>query len=133
MIVIISTLCSNRVTSSRTCKSLMGTCVLRMALLHTHATVFRSSGGVTSQLFPPVCEFGILSDVSHPKPYTVIVGGSKSSKAFHIMGCMKVCVSDVLVCYRIGWRQLDFSWAYPITGRDSKESEHIQIIVWDRR
>ena len=31
------------------------------------------------------------------------------------------------------WRQLDFSWAYPFTGRYSKESEHIQIIIWDRR
>ena len=39
----------------------------------------------------------------------------------------------LLVCCKIGWRQLDFSWAYPFIERDSKESEHIQIIMWDRR
>ena len=36
------------------------------------------------------------------------------------------------VC-KIGWRQVDFPWAYQFTGRDSKESERIQIIIWDRR
>ena len=103
-----------------------------MAWLHTHATVFCSSGEVTCQPFPPVRGFGILSGVSHHKSYTVIVGGSMSKKAFHSMDCMKVCLYDLLVCCRIGWRQLDFSWAYPFIERDSKESEHIQIIIWDR-
>ena len=34
-----------------------------------------------------------------------------------------------VVCCKIGWRQLHFSWAYPLTGRDStgKESKHIKI------
>ena len=50
-----------------------------------------------------------------------------SPKAFHTYR------TYVLVCCKIGWRQVDFSWAYPFTGRDSKESEHIQIISWDRR
>ena len=85
-----------------------------------------SFGGVTCQPFPPVRGFGILSGVSHHKSYTVIVGGSMSPKAFPIR-------TYVLVCCKIGWRQVDFSWAYPFTGRDSKESEHIQIIIWDRR
>ena len=33
---------------------------------------------------------GSASDVSHPKSYTVIVGGSESSKAFHNMGCVQM-------------------------------------------
>ena len=48
------------------------------------------------------------------------------------MNCMKVCLQDVLACCKIGWRQLDFSSAYPFTGIDSKESR-VQIIMWDRR
>ena len=42
------------------------------------------------QPFPPVRGFGILSGVSRHKSYTVIVGGSMSSKAFHSMGFMKL-------------------------------------------
>ena len=50
-----------------------------------------------------------------------------SSKAFHSMGCMQ----DMWPCCKIGWRQLHFSWAYPLTGRDStgKESKHIKIFA----
>ena len=48
-----------------------------------------------------------------------------SPKAFHVR-------IGLLVWCKIGWRQLDFSWTYPFTGRYSKESEHIQIIIWDR-
>ena len=44
------------------------------------------------------------------------------------MGCMLLYLWDVyLVCCKIDWRQLDFSWAYTFTERDSKESEDIQI------
>ena len=39
----------------------------------------------------------------------------------------------ILVCCKIGWRQVGFSWEYPFTGRYSKESEHFKIIIWDRR
>ena len=61
-----------------------------------------------------------------------------SPKAFHSIDSMKVCLyviglRGLLVCCKIGWRQLIFSCAYPLTGRDSKESEQIQIIIWDRR
>ena len=64
-----------------------------MACLHTHATGISSSGGVACQPFHPIRGFGILSGVSHPKSYTVIVGGSMSSKAFHSMGCIQVCLN----------------------------------------
>ena len=47
-----------------------------MARLHTRATVFSSSGGVTCESFPSVCGFGILYEMSQPKSYTGIVGGS---------------------------------------------------------
>ncbi len=70
--------------------------------------------------------------VSHHKSYTVIVGGSLSPKAFQSMNCMKVCLYDVLICFKIGWRQLDLSWAHPFTGRDSKVSEHIQNIYYNK-
>ena len=96
-------------------------------IAHTlHATVFCSSGEVTCQPFPPIRGFGIRSGVSHHKSYTVIVGGAMSPKAFHVR-------IGLLVCCKIGWRLLGLSWAYPFTGRYSKESEHIQIIIWDRR
>ena len=39
-------------------------------------TVLSSSGGVTYEPFPPEREFGILSEMSHPKSYTEIVEGS---------------------------------------------------------
>ena len=35
-----------------------------------------SSGGVTYEPFPPERGFGILSEISHPKSYTEVVGGS---------------------------------------------------------
>ena len=95
-------------------------------MMHTYATVFCSSGEVTCQPFPPIRGFGIRSGMSHHKSYTVIVGGSMSLKAVHVRICL-------LVCCKIGWRQLHFSWAYPFTGRYSKESEHIQIMISDRR
>ena len=44
-----------------------------------------------------------------------------SPKAFHVH-------IGLLVCCKIGWRQLDFSWAYPFTGRYSKEREHINYL-----
>ena len=44
-----------------------------------------------------------------------------SPKAFRV----RLGLEGLQVCCKIGWRQLDLSWAYPITGRDSKESEII--------
>ena len=39
----------------------------------------------------------------------------------HSMWCMLLYLCDVnLVCCKIDWRQLDFSWAYRFTERDSK-------------
>ena len=63
-----------------------------------------------------------------PKLYTVVVGGSMSSKAFH-RGCMLLYLWDVyLVCCKIDWRQLDFSWAYPFTERDSKRMKTFKYL-----
>ena len=59
--------------------------------------VFCSSGGVTCEPFPPERGFGILSGVSHHTSYTVIVGGSMSSEAFHGMGCMKVWLLAAII------------------------------------
>ena len=72
-----------------------------MEWLHTHATVLCSSIEVTCQPFPSIRGLGIRSGVSHHKSYTVIVGGSMSPKAFRVR-------IGLLVCCKIGWRQLDF-------------------------
>ena len=71
-----------------------------------NATVFSSSGGVTCEPFPPLRGFGILSEMSHPKSYTEIVGGSICRRRLSRAWAAWVC--GMLIARSVGGRYATF-------------------------
>ena len=99
-------------TCSRTSKA--NSVIMKKPSVHgmiAHATVFSSSGGVNWEPFPPVRGFGILSEMSHPKSYTEIVGGS--------IGRPRLCTACAAAGHVVGPMLQDrleaanFSWSIP--------------------